>query len=108
MRSTVTVAASVLATYYVDLTSADAEARVAERLRDTGLIIFDGLAGRRGVLAFATRIMAMTPHRDSDSDGLTTIHDIPRTCGRAGYAGFGRGELLAHTEGSTLPAPPAG
>ena len=52
MRSTVTVAASVLATHYVDLTSADAEARVAERLRDTGLIIFDGLAGRRSVLAF--------------------------------------------------------
>ena len=106
MRSTVTVAASVLATHYVDLTSADAEARVAERLRDTGLIIFDGLAGRRSVLAFATRIMAMTPHRDSDSDGLTTIHDVPGTCGRAGYAGFGCGELLAHTEGSSLTAPP--
>lgn len=106
MRSTITVAASVLATHYVDLTSADAEARVAERLRDTGLIIFDGLAGRRSLLAFATRIMAMTPHRDSDSDGLTTIHDIPGTCGRAGYAGFGREELLAHTEGSSLPDPP--
>jgi hypothetical protein len=106
MRSTVTVAASVLATHYVDLTSADAEARAAERLRDTGLIIFDGLAGRRSLLAFATRIMVMTPHRDSDSDGLTTIHDIPGTCGRAGYAGFGREELLAHTEGSSLPDPP--
>jgi hypothetical protein len=106
MRSTVTVAASVLATHYTDLTSADAEARVAERLRDTGLIIFDGLAGRRSVLAFATRIMAVTPHRDSDSDGLTTIRDIPGTCGRAGYAGFGREELLAHTEGSSLPDPP--
>ena len=42
MCSTVTVAASVLATHYVDLTRADAEATVAERLRDTGLIIFDG------------------------------------------------------------------
>ena len=55
MRSTVTVAANVLATHYVDLASADAEARVAERLRDTGLLIFDGLAGRSSLLAFATR-----------------------------------------------------
>lgn len=78
MCSTVTAAASVLATHYVDLTRTDAEATVAERLRDTGLIIFDGLAGRRSVLAFATRIMAMTPHRDSDSDGLTTIRRHPR------------------------------
>jgi Taurine catabolism dioxygenase TauD, TfdA family len=106
MCSTVAVATSMLATHYVDLTSAHAEATVAERLRNTGLIIFDGLAGRRSVLAFATRIMAMTPHRDSDSDGLTTIRDIPGKCGRAGYAGLGRGELLAHTEGSSLPEPP--
>jgi hypothetical protein len=106
MCSTITVAASVLARHYVDLTSADAEAKVAERLRCTGLIIFDGLAERRSVLAFATRIMAVTPHRDSDSDGLTTIRDIPGKCGLAGYAGLGRGELLAHTEGSSLPEPP--
>ena len=68
---------------------------VAQRLRDTALIIFDGLAGRRSLLAFATRIMAMTPHRDSDSDGLTTIHDI----------GSGRLEPSVCASSSSRPNP---
>jgi hypothetical protein len=106
MCSNVTVAASVLATHYVDLTSADAEAAVAERLHDTGLVIFDELAGRRSVLAFATRIMAMTPHRDRYSDGLTTIRDIPRKCGRAGYAGLAAGNCSRTPRAPACPSRP--
>ena len=91
--SPATEPAALFAAHYVDLTSPDAEAAVVQRLRDPGLVTFDGLTRRDDVLAFASRIMVMTPHRDSDPDGLTTIRDTPRRH-LAGFAGLGREELL--------------
>ncbi len=67
---------------------------------------FDGLAGRGNVIAFASRIMAIASHRDSDPDGLTTIRDTPGRRNLAGFAGPGGGELLPHTDGSGIPEPP--
>ncbi|GGR34835.1 hypothetical protein GCM10010251_58820 [Streptomyces aurantiogriseus] len=90
----------------VDLTVPGAEEKIAGRLRDTGLVTVDGLASRTAVLAFATRIMNLVPHRDSDPDGLTTIRDTRRDAHRAGFAGFGNGPLEPHTERSGTPNPP--
>jgi alpha-ketoglutarate-dependent taurine dioxygenase len=90
----------------VDLAVSGAEEQIAERLRDTGLVTVDGLASRADVLAFATRTMHVVPHRDSDSDGLTTIRDTRRHAQRTGFAGLGNGPLDPHTERSGTPNPP--
>jgi hypothetical protein len=93
--------------HYVDITAPGAEPLVMERLREVGMVTLDGLATRGAVHSFADRIMAVIPHRDSDSDGLTTIRDTGRRhAGRAGFAGFGNGELAPHTERSGVPSPP--
>ncbi|MEU6145070.1 TauD/TfdA family dioxygenase [Streptomyces sp. NPDC047081] len=98
--------ADVFARNRIDLTVPDAGERIAERLRETGLVTVDGLASRAAVIAFATRIMNVVPHRDSDPDGLTTICDTRRDAHRAGFAGFGNGALDPHTERSGTPHPP--
>ncbi|MER5617737.1 TauD/TfdA family dioxygenase [Streptomyces sp. NPDC002215] len=80
--------------------------RVAGQLREHGLVMVNGLTSREAVLAFARRIMTLTPHRDSDPDALTTIHDIGWKAQQPGLAGLGSGDLRAHTERSSVPEPP--
>ncbi|GHG80362.1 TauD/TfdA family dioxygenase [Streptomyces griseocarneus] len=92
--------------HYIDIQSPQAEEQAHEQLRDTGLITLTGFTSRTVVRDFASRIMDITPHRDSDPDGLTTIRDTRRHTHLAGYGGFGSGELAPHTERSGTPAPP--
>ncbi|AXG79377.1 TauD/TfdA family dioxygenase [Streptomyces paludis] len=108
MRGAITHPPDLLAAHSVGTATASApdDAIVAARLRETGLVIVDGLFGRSAVLAFAARFMTVVPHRDSDPDRLTTIRHISRHGDRPGFAGFGSGELAAHTEGSAVPVPP--
>ncbi|MFG3136590.1 MULTISPECIES: TauD/TfdA family dioxygenase [unclassified Streptomyces] len=96
----------LFAAHFLDHRAPGASAQIAEQLREDGLVTLDQLATRNDVLAFSSRIMTMSAHRDSDSDGLTTIRCIPRHAGRPGYAGLGNGELAPHTERSGLPHPP--
>ncbi|MFE7276893.1 TauD/TfdA family dioxygenase [Streptomyces sp. NPDC057623] len=98
--------ADAFAHHRIDLAAPGAEAAIAAQLRDVGLVTLDGFTSRNAVLAFATRIMDAVPHRDSDSDGLTTIRDTRRHVHRAGFAGFGNGDLDPHTERSGTPHPP--
>ncbi|WP_371551552.1 TauD/TfdA family dioxygenase [Streptomyces sp. NBC_00554] len=98
--------ADVFARHLIDHTAPRAVEAIAERLRDTGLVTVEGLTSRTAVLAFATGIMSLTSHRDSDSDGLTTIHHTRRHAHRAGFAGFGNGGLDPHTDRSGTPNPP--
>ncbi|MDT9685040.1 TauD/TfdA family dioxygenase [Streptomyces sp. TRM76323] len=79
---------------------------VMERLRTRGIATVEGLGTRAEVLAFARQVMTLVPHPDSDPDGLTTIRDRGAASRRSGLAGLGSGELLAHTERSSLPRPP--
>ncbi|GHF27727.1 hypothetical protein GCM10010218_05930 [Streptomyces mashuensis] len=92
--------------HYVDVQASRAEEMVRERLRDTGMITLSGFTSRTIVREFASRIMNITPHRDSDPDGLTTLRDTRRHTHLAGYGGFGNGELTPHTERSGVPEPP--
>ncbi|ARZ66735.1 TauD/TfdA family dioxygenase [Streptomyces abikoensis] len=92
--------------HYVDIQSPRAEEVVRERLRDTGLITLSGFTSRTVFREFAARIMDITPHRDSDPDGLTVIRDTRRHTHLAGYGGFGNCELAPHTERSGVPNPP--
>ncbi|MGW1411874.1 TauD/TfdA family dioxygenase [Streptomyces sp. NPDC002403] len=79
---------------------------IAEQLREHGMVMVNGLTSRESVLAFARRTMTLTPHRDSDPDALTTIHDIGWKAQQPGLEGLGSGELRAHTERSSVPEPP--
>ncbi|GJF21026.1 TauD/TfdA family dioxygenase [Streptomyces sp. HO565] len=79
---------------------------VMELLRARGVATVEGLDTRAKVLAFAEQVMTLVPHPDSDPDTLTTIRDRGTASRRPGLAGLGTGELLAHTERSSLPRPP--
>ncbi|MFF4806434.1 TauD/TfdA family dioxygenase [Streptomyces sp. NPDC001351] len=106
MRRAPQLYADAFAHHHIDLAAPGADSMLAAQLRDTGLVTLDGLTSRNAVIAFANRIMNLVPHRDSDSDGLTTIRDTRRHINRAGFAGFGNGDLDPHTERSGTPAPP--
>ncbi|WP_198358223.1 TauD/TfdA family dioxygenase [Streptomyces fildesensis] len=90
------------------LTEAERSSWLAERLRGCGLATVSGLPTRGTVLGFVHSVMRLTPHRDSDRDGLTTIHNtsLPHRAPLPGFAGFGNGELAPHTERSSIPRPP--
>ncbi|MFB6557512.1 TauD/TfdA family dioxygenase [Streptomyces sp. NPDC056400] len=79
---------------------------VAEEVAAAGMALVSGLTTRTRVLDFAARLMVLEPHRDSDSDGLTTLRNIGVRAQRPGLGGFGTGELLPHTERSGISAPP--
>lgn len=92
--------------HYIDLATQGAETALVTQLREVGLVTLDGLTSRNMVLAVANRFMNLVPHRDSESDGLTTIRDTRRHTHRPGFAGFGNGGLAPHTERSGTPDPP--
>uniref|UniRef100_A0AAU2K0J3 TauD/TfdA family dioxygenase n=1 Tax=Streptomyces sp. NBC_00049 TaxID=2903617 RepID=A0AAU2K0J3_9ACTN len=79
---------------------------IVTQLQTQGLATIEGLMTRTAVLALAQRVMRVVPHRDSDSDELTTIQDIGRRARQPGLGGLGNGELLPHTERSSEPRPP--
>ncbi|MGP3684468.1 TauD/TfdA family dioxygenase [Streptomyces sp. IBSNAI002] len=79
---------------------------IAAQLQTQGLATVEGLRTRTAVLALAQAMMRVVPHRDSDSDELTTIRDIGRRSQQPGLGGLGNGELLPHTERSSEPHPP--
>ncbi|RKT08231.1 TfdA family taurine catabolism dioxygenase TauD [Streptomyces sp. 3211.6] len=79
---------------------------VAEAVAATGMALVSGLTTRTRVLDFAARLMVVEPHRDSDSDGLTTLRNIGARARQPGLGGFGTSELLPHTERSGIPTPP--
>ncbi len=86
---------------------APVDARIGAALRERGAAGLVGLRSRADVLAAAHQLMpALRTHRDSDPDGLTVIRDTGQHAHRPGFAGLGRGALLAHTEGTQAPEPP--
>ncbi|MYZ37692.1 MULTISPECIES: TauD/TfdA family dioxygenase [unclassified Streptomyces] len=97
---------TLFADHYVNLRALHANDVIAAQLRETGLVTLNGLTTRQEALAFASRMMAITPHPHGAPDGLTLIHDTGSHAHRAGFAGLGSGELQAHTERSGTPAPP--
>ncbi|MGW0651768.1 TauD/TfdA family dioxygenase [Streptomyces umbrinus] len=106
MRDVVTRPKTLFASHYVDVRAVGAGEAIATQLRESGLVTVDGLMSRETVLAFASRLMAVTPHPHSAPDGLTIIRDTGVHAHRAGFAGLGSGELEAHTERASVPVPP--
>jgi alpha-ketoglutarate-dependent taurine dioxygenase len=87
--------------------SAYADASViSAHLEGDGLVVFEGVQGRAGVVDLAHRLMRPWQHRDADADGVTVLRDRGALADKPGFAGFGAGELRPHTESSALAVPP--
>jgi alpha-ketoglutarate-dependent taurine dioxygenase len=106
MSRTAATSCDLFAEHYVDLRAEGAAAHVAAGLRERGLVTLDGLDSRAAVLELAARYLDVAPHRDSDPDGLTVIHNTHQHTSRPGFAGLGSGSLAPHTERSGTPFPP--
>ncbi len=90
--------------HYADIRDPAQQLSITARLRDQGLVTFDGLGDRAALVALARRLMTIRPHRDADPDGITVITGTgART---SGYAAFTDAELIPHTDGSSMPDPP--
>jgi hypothetical protein len=92
--------------HLLDWRRPDVRARIAARLQGAGLVTLDGLERREQAFGLAQVLMKVTAHRDSDPDGLTAIRDTGPRATWPGFAGLGSGELLPHTERSSVPSPP--
>ncbi len=77
---------------------------IAAQLREHGLAVLTGLAGRAELSVLAARLMTVRPHRDAAPDGITEITDTGAT--GSGYAAFTGAGLVPHTDGTAVADPP--
>ncbi|MGW3608201.1 TauD/TfdA family dioxygenase [Micromonospora sp. NPDC005161] len=92
---------------HVDLRDPDSTARILSGLTTHGITIFQGGIERDDLLYAARSLIRIREHRDSDSDGVTTIAQrLASEDGKTSLAGFTDRELLPHTEGSAVCRPP--
>lgn len=92
---------------HVDLCDPGSAARILSGLTTHGITIFHGGAERDDLLCTARSLIRIRTHRDSDSNGVTTIAQRPApNDGRTSVAGFTDRELWPHTEGSAVCRPP--
>lgn len=90
-----------------DLRHPGGRARMRQLLARDGLAVFHGAHNRAEMLMAAATMMTVLPHPDSGPDGITAITDLGAAGEHPGAAGFSRRELAAHTDRSSVPAPPA-
>ncbi|MGW3808729.1 TauD/TfdA family dioxygenase [Micromonospora sp. NPDC005113] len=92
---------------HVDLRDPDRTARILSGLTTHGIAIFQGGIERNDLLCATRSMIRIRTHRDSDSDGVTTIAQRPAANdGETSLAGFTDRELWPHTEGSAVCRPP--
>ncbi|MGN9915836.1 TauD/TfdA family dioxygenase [Micromonospora palomenae] len=91
---------------HVDLRDPDSAARILSGLTTHGITIFQGGIGREELLCAAQSLITIRTHRDSDSDGVTTIAQRPAANDGTSLTGFTDRELRPHTEGSAVCRPP--
>lgn len=83
----------------------DSAAQVADVLRRQGIVFVSGVPDRSQLLSSGRGLMAIRRHPDSDDDGVTTIERRFSTA-MGSLAGFTDRELVPHTDGSAVAAPP--
>ncbi|WP_121001491.1 hypothetical protein [Saccharothrix australiensis] len=82
-----------------DWIAADNASAVVDALTRHGLALVEGLADSADLLRLAHSVATVVPHRDSASDGVTTLVDHGSTEGGA-FAGFSSCALAPHTDRS--------
>jgi hypothetical protein len=80
---------------------------ISHRICSDGLALFDGVYSIEAVLAVAGPLMTITPHPDSDERGVTVIAELGPAANQPNANGFSHHELIAHTDRSGIPEPPA-
>jgi len=83
------------------------DASLVDVLTDRGFVLVDGLATSADLLRLACSIATVVPHRDSGTDGVTTLADLGAATVRSGFAGFSACALNPHTDRSGVAHPPA-
>lgn len=76
-------------------------------LSHSGFAVLDGVVDGCSLLGVAGSIATVVPHRDSRPDGVTVLISRGSVRERRGFAGFGQGELMPHTDRSGVAHPPA-
>lgn len=71
-----------------------------------GFALLSGVHDADALLTVARSIAVVVPHRDSRPDGVTVLADRGVGSARGGFAGFGRDELVPHTDRSGIEHPP--
>jgi alpha-ketoglutarate-dependent taurine dioxygenase len=95
-------------TFYVDLATTNNLPRLFDNLSKHGLAFFAGIEDTVAFLSLAKSLMVIRPHRDSDIEGITRIFQTedPESLPGSSHLGFGSGELMPHTDGTSLASPP--
>lgn len=91
---------------HVDVRDPDSTARILNGLTTHGIALFQGGIERDNLLGAAQSLITIRAHRDSDSDGVTTIAQRPSPRDGTSLTGFTNRELWPHTEGSAVCRPP--
>ena len=85
--------------------TADDESAAVGALSRRGLVLVEGLADSADLLRLARSVATVVPHRDSASDGVTTLVDGSDQNGA--FAGFSSCALPPHTDRCGVANPPA-
>jgi alpha-ketoglutarate-dependent taurine dioxygenase len=103
------MAATVSSTLYKvgDITDPRTITAMRHRICSDGLALFDGAHDTQAMLTLAKQVMSITPHPNSDELGVTTIVELGPAAEHPNAGGFSRRELMAHTDRSGIPEPPA-
>ncbi|MGI8313182.1 TauD/TfdA family dioxygenase [Saccharopolyspora hattusasensis] len=91
----------------VDITATAGQAELVATLAADGFVLIEGVHDQARLLALARSLGAITPHRDSTTDGVTTIANLGKVGHQAGFAGFSTDALNPHTDRSGVATPPA-
>lgn len=91
---------------HVDLRDPDSTARILNGLTTHGITLLQGELERDNLLGAAQSLITIRSHRDSDSDGVTSIAQRPSSKEGTSLTGFTNRELWPHTEGSAVRRPP--
>ncbi|WP_431955440.1 TauD/TfdA family dioxygenase [Nocardia lijiangensis] len=90
---------------YVDIHRHGTEA-LAAALTSSGIATFDGIPDQTELARLGSALGVIVAHRDSGTDGVTTLADLGRVGAQPGYAGFSNRALPAHTDRSGIARPP--
>lgn len=90
-----------------DVTGPSGTEAIRRRICSDGLALFGGVDSAEAMLAVAGPLMTITPHPDSDERGVTVIAELGPAANQPNAQGFSRRELIAHTDRSGVPGPPA-